>query len=235
MFNTIRSPGERRISDVSLRRFLARNGFFPSEREIDAILRRLDHDNDQYLSYSEIREALGCTDSARPSKTLPPSGLHGTYNFRSAPAASPTGLGSTFQFQPHGSLNMTLLSPMGAGGFRRPYSPLERDLQYAREVRSVSPPRERGDIASEAPLQKYPSVETSPTHDFEFSSAKSRELKSPLETAHLRSTQDNLYKRGFRDCPPDESAPESAKEEEEEEEEMTEGQSPQQQEGFEEL
>ena len=64
VYNSIKGPGEVRLSDRSIRSFLYRNGYSLLTRELDAILRRLDHDDDQSLSYTELTEALGLRGSS---------------------------------------------------------------------------------------------------------------------------------------------------------------------------
>lgn len=50
------SRGRSQISVCDLSIFLERNGFYPRRDDIEAILRRLDHNADQTLSYAEFCE-----------------------------------------------------------------------------------------------------------------------------------------------------------------------------------
>jgi Ca2+-binding EF-hand superfamily protein len=50
------SRGRAQISVCDLTLFLERNGFYPRRDDIEAILRRLDHNADQALSYAEFCE-----------------------------------------------------------------------------------------------------------------------------------------------------------------------------------
>jgi len=64
--------GQTQIAVGDLNIFLERNGFFPRREDIEAILRRLDHNADQLLSYVEFCELTTISDpntsSASPEK-----------------------------------------------------------------------------------------------------------------------------------------------------------------------
>lgn len=72
------SRGRSQISVGDVTYFLERNGFFPRREDIEAILRRIDHNADQSLSYAEFCELTTIVDpnttSASPEK-LPESPL----------------------------------------------------------------------------------------------------------------------------------------------------------------
>jgi len=57
-FSGINFPGSSVITRLMLREFLVRNGKFVLEDDIDAILRRIDIDGDESLSYSEFSDFL---------------------------------------------------------------------------------------------------------------------------------------------------------------------------------
>lgn len=51
------SKGQTFISTYGLTQYLERNGFYPRESDLEAILRRCDHSGDKELSYTEFCEA----------------------------------------------------------------------------------------------------------------------------------------------------------------------------------
>jgi Ca2+-binding EF-hand superfamily protein len=57
-FQTIANEGDSYIVRDSLLVFLEQFQLFADENDLDAIFRRLDHDNDEMLSYNEFEEAL---------------------------------------------------------------------------------------------------------------------------------------------------------------------------------
>ena len=52
------SKGQTFISTYGLTQYLERNGFYPRESDLEAILRRCDHSGDKELSYTEFCEAI---------------------------------------------------------------------------------------------------------------------------------------------------------------------------------
>lgn len=50
--------GQTFISTYGLTQYLERNGFYPRESDLEAILRRCDHSGDKELSYTEFCEAI---------------------------------------------------------------------------------------------------------------------------------------------------------------------------------
>jgi hypothetical protein len=72
------SRGLSQISVGDLSYYLERNGFFPRREDIEAVLRRIDHNADQLLSYAEFCELTTITNpnvsSSSPEK-MPDSPL----------------------------------------------------------------------------------------------------------------------------------------------------------------
>jgi hypothetical protein len=56
------SHGRSQISVCDLTRFLERNAFYPRHTDIEAILRRIDHNADQAISYDEFCELTTIVD-----------------------------------------------------------------------------------------------------------------------------------------------------------------------------
>lgn len=61
-FNDV-ARGLRDICVSDLIRYLENNGFYPRRDDVEAILRRVDHDADQHISYEEFCELTCVTDS----------------------------------------------------------------------------------------------------------------------------------------------------------------------------
>ncbi len=46
------------VDRYSIRDFVIRNGYRPTEDDLDAIIRRLDHDGDERINFGELNEAF---------------------------------------------------------------------------------------------------------------------------------------------------------------------------------
>ena len=77
-FRVVDDRNEGDINPDNLRNFLKNNGYYPSEDEVIAIVRRLDVDADCKVNYAEFCEAIKPQEFirsiARPTAT-PPRGL----------------------------------------------------------------------------------------------------------------------------------------------------------------
>ena len=62
-FNDI-SNGYHSICVPDLIRYLEKNGFYPRKEDIEAILRRVDHDANHMISYQEFCELTSVSDSS---------------------------------------------------------------------------------------------------------------------------------------------------------------------------
>jgi len=60
-FNLV-SNGYQFVSMTDLISFLENNGFYPKTNDLEAILRRCDHDADRALSQEEFEEVMGHTE-----------------------------------------------------------------------------------------------------------------------------------------------------------------------------
>jgi hypothetical protein len=63
IFETI-SRGFHSICMADLIYFLEKNGFYPRREDVEAILRRLDHDANKMLSFEEFSEVVGTEPAA---------------------------------------------------------------------------------------------------------------------------------------------------------------------------
>jgi Ca2+-binding EF-hand superfamily protein len=64
-FRAIDDMNEGDINPENLRQFFKNNGYYPTEDEVIAIVRRLDVDADCKISYAEFSEAIKAQESSR--------------------------------------------------------------------------------------------------------------------------------------------------------------------------
>lgn len=127
---------------LSVESFLRRNSIYTTEQAINAMFRRLDHDDDKQLSYAEFREALN-SHLTYPHSYVP---LIRETVIRSSPYRASPGLRSSVYASPYWATAAPLISS---------YQPVHWSPYRSYYPDYVSPARYRAPMVYESPMEYY--------------------------------------------------------------------------------